>query len=191
MDAIVKIMNDPHNGRESIARIIGEDWDEVWRKYEIFFRADFNGDFVLDNEDLRMFLVGGLYFQDIRFDLNLDGGVDINDLYLFAQQLGISEQEAAKLVAEYASKSQTVAIQNYPNPFNTSTTITFPVREAGQARVVVFNAIGQCVATLHDGAVEPGLLHVQWDGSGASSGQYFARAEVNGQVLASRMTLVK
>ena len=64
--------------------------------------------------------------------------------------------------------------QNYPNPFNPSTTFTYAVKERQHVEIKVFNLIGQEVAVLVKGSIEPNRLHtVQFDGSTLSSGVYF------------------
>ena len=191
MDTIISIMRDPHNGEDSIARAVGKPWNEIWSQYRLYFRADFSGNTVFDDEDLKFFVFDGLRTQYYIYDLNDDGQVDTADLYLFAQQMGISEQAVAKLVAEYTSEPQVVGIQNYPNPFNAHTTIQFMVRERGWVKVQIFNALGQLVTKLHDGEVGAGLFQKKWDGSDVSSGLYIVRAEVSGEVMKSQMTLVK
>ena len=190
IDVIISIMRDPYDGEASVARAVGEPWEEVWHQYEVFVESDVNVDSFVDAKDFDIFAPRYMA-QDSRCDLNDDGQVDTADLYLFAQQMGISEQAVAKLVAEYTSEPQVVGIQNYPNPFNAHTTIQFMVRERGWVKVQIFNALGQLVTKLHDGEVGAGLFQKKWDGSDVSSGLYIVRAEVNGQVLSSQMTLSK
>lgn len=84
-----------------------------------------------------------------------------------------------ELARTAASLPQTFVLHpNYPNPFNPQTTISFDVPVRGQLQLVIFNAIGQHVATLVDGVVDPGNYRIVWNGkdrSGASaaSGVYF------------------
>ncbi len=53
---------------------------------------------------------------------------------------------------------------NYPNPFGLTTTLHFAVPERSQVRLSVFTLLGQEVARLVDGEVEPGYRSVQWNG---------------------------
>lgn len=64
--------------------------------------------------------------------------------------------------------------QNYPNPFNPSTTFTFAVPHSQHVQVKVFDLLGQEVATLVEGLVEPNVLQtVSFNGTRLSSGVYF------------------
>jgi len=54
--------------------------------------------------------------------------------------------------------------QNYPNPFNPSTTITFDMPDAGAARLVIYNLLGQEVVTLYNKPVSAGRFVVSWNG---------------------------
>lgn len=86
--------------------------------------------------------------------------------------------------------------QNYPNPFNPSTTINFSLPVASQARLEIFNLLGQLVATPFDAHAEAGAHEVVWDGrtfSGetASSGIYLYRLTAGQYVKTLKMTLVK
>ncbi|NNF58980.1 MAG: T9SS type A sorting domain-containing protein, partial [Rhodothermaceae bacterium] len=64
----------------------------------------------------------------------------------------------------------------FPNPFNAGARFTLEVAEQQDVRVEVFNALGQRVATLHDGALTAGTIHeFDIDGSDLASGVYLIR----------------
>ena len=90
--------------------------------------------------------------------------------------------------------------QNYPNPFNPETRIRFdiPFLKNGpeQARLVIYNALGQLVRTLYEGQISPGSFEVTWlgdneNGRMISSGIYFYRFESNSFVDISKMIYLK
>jgi len=57
---------------------------------------------------------------------------------------------------------------------------------------VVYDALGQEVATLFDGIAEPGRFYsVRFSGTGLSSGVYFYRLTAGTQVDMKRMVLMK
>ena len=91
---------------------------------------------------------------------------------------------------------------NIPNPFNPTTAITFALPEASHVNLTVYNALGQEVITLVQGALDAGYHHVTWDGRtatghAAASGVYLYRMTAvggNGQApftQTRRMLLVK
>ncbi|NUN69807.1 MAG: T9SS type A sorting domain-containing protein [Bacteroidetes bacterium] len=64
--------------------------------------------------------------------------------------------------------------QNYPNPFNPVTTFSYAVRQRQHVQISVFNLLGQEVATLVNGQVEPDVLqHVRFNAAQLSSGIYY------------------
>ncbi len=81
--------------------------------------------------------------------------------------------------------------QNYPNPFNPSTNIEFNLPKAGQARLTVFNTLGQTVQLLVDEFRNGGTHTVTFDASSISSGVYFYRLEFENKVLVNKMILLK
>ena len=82
--------------------------------------------------------------------------------------------------------------QNYPNPFNPMTTIQFQIANPAKVSLIVYNVLGQKVATLVDGAKQAGTYQAQFDASRLSSGVYFYRLAADGNFLETRkMMLLK
>ena len=74
-----------------------------------------------------------------------------------------------------ALPAEITLMQNYPNPFNAETVIKFRLAQTGNARIAVYNIIGQQVALLHDGIKQAGEHSVRWNADDFPSGIYFAR----------------
>jgi hypothetical protein len=87
--------------------------------------------------------------------------------------------------------------QNYPNPFNSETIIRYAITKTSQARLSVFDVLGQEVAELANGLHEPGQYAIRWNGEvfphgdAAPSGVYFYRLSANTQNLIGKMILMK
>ena len=80
---------------------------------------------------------------------------------------------------------------NYPNPFNPTTTISYNVASQAQVKLVVYNMLGQEVATLVDGVKSAGSYSASFDASAFNSGTYIYRLFVGDQVFTRRMLLLK
>lgn len=81
--------------------------------------------------------------------------------------------------------------QNYPNPFNPETTIRFEIPKAAWTSLKVYNLIGQEVATLVDGRLEPGVYHASFRAGNLASGLYFLKMESEGFSSLKKMILIK
>lgn len=73
----------------------------------------------------------------------------------------------------------------YPNPFVESTAILYQLFGDVRAKVGVYNALGQSIATLDETAGQPGVHVIRWDGADrqgrfVASGFYLIRFEVSG-----------
>ena len=81
--------------------------------------------------------------------------------------------------------------QNYPNPFNPSTKIKFDVPANGLVSIKVFNILGEQVAEIFNGNLQPGKYETDFNAYALSSGVYFYKmtSENYSQIL--RMVLVK
>jgi hypothetical protein len=81
--------------------------------------------------------------------------------------------------------------QNYPNPFNPSTTIRFGLPNKSFVMAKVFNLLGQEVAMLFEGNLEPGIHLMDFDASHLASGIYLCRIQAGSIVDIKRMILMK
>jgi hypothetical protein len=88
--------------------------------------------------------------------------------------------------------------QNYPNPFNPSTKIKYTVPQTpnpfgkGQGvRLIVYDVLGNEIATLVNEEKEPGVYEVEFDGNNLSSGIYIYQLNTVGFVSSKKMTVIK
>ena len=81
--------------------------------------------------------------------------------------------------------------QNYPNPFNPSTKITFSLKNSGLTTLLVYNVLGEKVATLINGNLKAGAHELSFNASKFSSGIYIYRLESNGSSQVRKMVLLK
>lgn len=91
--------------------------------------------------------------------------------------------------------------QNYPNPFNPTTTIGFTLPQAGNAKLQIYNSLGQLINSFNFDGVSAGYHSVIWNGDNSqgarvSSGTYLYRViytNNNGDILtrSKKMILLK
>lgn len=90
--------------------------------------------------------------------------------------------------------------QNVPNPFNPTTRIQYgvPVTAAGRStvRLEVYDARGRRVRVLLQGEQPPGNYGAIWDGRDdagrrVETGVYFSRLQIDSQILAKKMVMLK
>ncbi len=81
--------------------------------------------------------------------------------------------------------------QNHPNPFNPSTKIGFSLPRETQARLEIYNMLGQKVATVLDEHMEPGYYTVTFDAATLPSGVYLYRLVTSSGALVRKMILMK
>ena len=80
---------------------------------------------------------------------------------------------------------------NYPNPFNPSTVISFSLPTQSNTRLVVYNVIGQEVATLLNGMQSAGEHNVTFNASNLPSGVYYYKLEAAGTSQVQKMLLAR
>jgi hypothetical protein len=81
--------------------------------------------------------------------------------------------------------------QNYPNPFNPTTNIRFDVPAQSNVKITVFNSLGNQVAVLLNGRLNPSTYEVEWDANSFSSGIYFYRMNIGDITETRKMILIK
>jgi hypothetical protein len=82
-------------------------------------------------------------------------------------------------------------VQNYPNPFNPATVIEFTLPEKAEVSLVVYDLLGNKVATLQEGPLDAGHHTVSWNGASNSAGIYVYRLQSLGVTETKKMILLK
>jgi hypothetical protein len=95
-----------------------------------------------------------------------------------------------------AVPEQYALAQNYPNPFNPATTIHYALAKAGHVEVVIYNMLGEVIATLVNGEQNAGYYDVTWNGQNdkhqtVASGIYLYRMRSGDFVDVQKMVLMK
>ncbi len=82
---------------------------------------------------------------------------------------------------------------NYPNPFNPTTTIKFIVKNdlSGVAVIRIYNILGVEIDRLTIDLNGSGIYSVLWNADRFSSGAYFYSVDLGGEVMFSKMLLLK
>jgi hypothetical protein len=81
--------------------------------------------------------------------------------------------------------------QNYPNPFNPGTVISYSLPKSSFVKLIVYDILGNEVASLVNEKQSVGTYEIGFDGSGLSSGVYFYVLTANGSSVSRKMTLLK
>ncbi len=82
-------------------------------------------------------------------------------------------------------------MQNYPNPFNPSTMITFQLNKSSNITLLVYNMLGQKIASVADGYFSSGTHTINWNAARYSSGIYYCELRTPTQRFIKKMLLIK
>jgi photosystem II stability/assembly factor-like uncharacterized protein len=86
--------------------------------------------------------------------------------------------------------------QNYPNPFNPLTKIRFGIPpsegvEEGFVKIIIFNILGDQIATLVNEQLNPGTYEVDWNAANYPSGVYYYKLTTGDYSDTKKMILIK
>jgi hypothetical protein len=116
------------------------------------------------------------------------------DVLVGTLQAGVWRRPLSELVSVSMPTTEVPAsfalAQNYPNPFNPSTTIRYALPHRSRVSLIVYNTLGQQVATLVNGEVEAGYHEVTFNANGLASGVYFYRMTAGDFVQTKRLVLL-
>ena len=78
-----------------------------------------------------------------------------------------------------------------PNPFNSSVSLHYDIPTNSHVKIIIYNVLGQQVASLVDQMQLPGQYHAFWDATRNSSGIYFAVMETNNFYAVEKLLLLR
>lgn len=86
--------------------------------------------------------------------------------------------------------------QNFPNPFNPTTTIQYEIPHSGIVQVDIYDIRGRLIRSLLRSKQEAGKYALVWDGRSSGgltlpSGAYFCRVLFDGNLLTTKLSLIK
>ena len=111
--------------------------------------------------------------------------VQIDELWYNETPTGLGISDEAPIASRYELG------QNYPNPFNPTTHIRFNIPERANAKLTVFNVMGEEVATLVNGVMQAGGHTVSWNAASMPTGVYFYQLESGNFSQTKKLLLVK
>ena len=79
----------------------------------------------------------------------------------------------------------------YPNPAAGEATVMLTLAEAAEVTLAVYDVLGRRVVTLADGRVEAGTHRFALNGPALPLGLYLVRAELSGEVITQRITILR
>jgi len=79
----------------------------------------------------------------------------------------------------------------YPNPFNPTASVSFSMKEAADAKAMLYNVLGQQVAVLVDGPLQAGHHQLTINGNNLSSGVYFLRFQAGPMQETRKVVLLR
>ncbi|NWG27032.1 MAG: T9SS type A sorting domain-containing protein, partial [Ignavibacteriaceae bacterium] len=81
--------------------------------------------------------------------------------------------------------------QNYPNPFNPNTKISWQSPVGSWQSLIIYDVLGNEVATLVDEYKPAGSYKIEWDASGFPSGAYFYQLKADNYIETKKMILLR
>lgn len=80
---------------------------------------------------------------------------------------------------------------NYPNPFNPTTTIRFSLASGSHVSLIIYNSLGQRVATLVNSDMSAGIHEQVWNAGSCASGVYFYELRAGNFTSVKKLLLMK
>ncbi|MEX0610245.1 MAG: T9SS type A sorting domain-containing protein [Balneolaceae bacterium] len=143
----------------------------------------------LDNgtgsQNVTQILTGPEEYSPMFSDENSEGQHGVWNNIILAETVIISNEELASAPQAFELN------QNYPNPFNPTTKIQFTLPMASEVQLIIYNALGQQVATLLDNRMTAGTHSLNWNAQSMASGVYFYTIKAGDFLQTRKMILLK
>lgn len=102
----------------------------------------------------------------------------------------------SETIALDGSTSAVLSLSAHPNPFNPIAHLRYALPKSGPARLVVYDLSGRELICLNEGTLPTGQFVLTWDGRDAAgqvlpSGVYFARLELPGQSVTTKLVMLR
>ncbi len=78
----------------------------------------------------------------------------------------------------------------YPNPAGSQATVAYALDKTSAVNIDVLDMVGQVVSTVFSGNQDAGPQTLSWNSSGAASGIYFVRVNVDGKLYTQRVSVM-
>jgi hypothetical protein len=125
----------------------------------------------------------GNFYIGFVVDGTVEGGFFLDDLKVDAAGTFVGIEDL--IPAEFSLN------QNYPNPFNPTTTIPLALPEASKVNLVIYNVLGQQIATVYNGHLEAGYYNFPFHIGKLASGVYFYKVQANDFTSVKKMMILK
>jgi hypothetical protein len=137
---------------------------------------------------------GEHYVAKLPFELRDPGKVNLDNIIL----VDVEREKLPDVQVEiiYGNPpvipTEYMLYQNYPNPFNPGTTIEFSLPEdVSNAKLSIYNVLGEKVAELVNNALVAGKYSYQWIASNVATGLYIYELRTDKFVSVKKMILLK
>ena len=127
----------------------------------------------------------------------VNAGTDVGIAYVgTAPDIGAFESDVTNSISSNNNRINGFQLeQNYPNPFNPSTIISWQSQKGGRQTLIIFDELGNNIATLIDEYKPAGHYKIKFNPSSFNknlvSGVYFYRLTLGNLTLAKKMLYIK
>lgn len=163
--------------------------------YQIFWRFNENGDFVL------LAVVNAATYEFVHGDLQTGGifkaeykvrAFNQSSFSSFTNTVEISTKGFYKNISEIESSNDSFTLrQNYPNPFNAATSISFILSKDSFVKVKIYDILGHKISEPVREIKSAGKHTISLDATNLPSGVYFYELECDGKRIRKKMNIIK